>query len=437
MDSFYAGLPGTPFILKDKFKSIAEMESSFDNRTGYKATWFGEYCIIDTLSKHDPDNGKIFRRGYTQPEYCGQIVGPNGLSITKIEIVTKNHEDFNNLYDINSYQNFENNNRFEFEQINFPQWDEKTEQYVPASENSSVRQINIPSQYKKDFQYWVCTVVDDFFPQTNENKEIVLSKKEWTCFIAFYDILTDFSVSEQGTATTTWTSTKTKEETNKISWINEVTLNSNNGKFEIKGNNSKTNLISYLKWVKNIEIDSDTGEVKYTFTNNGAQTYEEEPSEDGYTEISNERFGWIKEIGIDEETGKLYYIGGGKLSEYETDESGELIKDENNNNIDIKQNLTTEPLNSVIAVFYQDIFETDEERKDKEELEIYECHAYIGYKYPIEENQSTKTINGIEAYWIDLGRISDGSKASMEINKAIKMEIIANTENIPAITYWG
>lgn len=53
---------------------------------------YGEYVIIDTISKSDPDNGKVYRRGMnfdydpvTNPlagaEYIGQIVGPKGDSI--------------------------------------------------------------------------------------------------------------------------------------------------------------------------------------------------------------------------------------------------------------------------------------------------------------------------------------------------------------------
>lgn len=50
---------------------------------------YGEYVIIDTISKSDPDNGKVFRRGfdiqeqtYAGGEYIGQIVGPKGESST-------------------------------------------------------------------------------------------------------------------------------------------------------------------------------------------------------------------------------------------------------------------------------------------------------------------------------------------------------------------
>lgn len=50
---------------------------------------YGEYVIIDTVDKNDPDNGKVYRRGMnfdynptTNPlagaEYIGQIVGPQG-----------------------------------------------------------------------------------------------------------------------------------------------------------------------------------------------------------------------------------------------------------------------------------------------------------------------------------------------------------------------
>lgn len=59
---------------------------------------YGEYVIIDTVNKDNPDNGKIFRRGMnfdydsvTNPlagaEYIGQIVGPKG-STAEIDVKT-------------------------------------------------------------------------------------------------------------------------------------------------------------------------------------------------------------------------------------------------------------------------------------------------------------------------------------------------------------
>lgn len=59
---------------------------------------YGEYVIIDTVSKDNPDNGKVFRRGMDfdndlgGAEYIGQIVGPKGdsaeLSMTYYNDVT-------------------------------------------------------------------------------------------------------------------------------------------------------------------------------------------------------------------------------------------------------------------------------------------------------------------------------------------------------------
>ena len=62
---------------------------------------YGEYVIIDTTYKGDPDNGKVFRRGMnydynseTNPlagaEYIGQIVGPKGDTA---EIILDHYED--------------------------------------------------------------------------------------------------------------------------------------------------------------------------------------------------------------------------------------------------------------------------------------------------------------------------------------------------------
>ena len=60
-------------------------------RTDYTEVWYGELCIIDTESKINSNNGKIYRRTLRQSnnyylgtedtlyaEYVGQIVGPSG-----------------------------------------------------------------------------------------------------------------------------------------------------------------------------------------------------------------------------------------------------------------------------------------------------------------------------------------------------------------------
>jgi len=52
---------------------------------------YGEYVIIDTFDKNNPDNGKVFRRGINTgdlggAEYIGQIVGPQG-GVSDIDLV--------------------------------------------------------------------------------------------------------------------------------------------------------------------------------------------------------------------------------------------------------------------------------------------------------------------------------------------------------------
>ena len=104
MDSFYGGHQGASFVIKARFKTIKEMEAAFSRGTAYRDVWFGEYCIIDTVNKNDPDNGKIFRRGaeYAKiadnddmagdPIEIGQIVGPSSgipfIAFTTIEDIS-------------------------------------------------------------------------------------------------------------------------------------------------------------------------------------------------------------------------------------------------------------------------------------------------------------------------------------------------------------
>lgn len=84
MDSFYGGKPGSPFIIKASFKTVAEMKTEFCKGPAYKDVWFGEYCIIDAVSNNSYDNGKIYRRTFNYQdeaacaEYICKITGPEG-----------------------------------------------------------------------------------------------------------------------------------------------------------------------------------------------------------------------------------------------------------------------------------------------------------------------------------------------------------------------
>ena len=103
MDSFYGGKQGISFVIKARFESIPQMLEDLREPT-YKDVWYGEYCIIDTPNKFDPDNGKVFRRtlntagdpysGYA--EYVGQIVGPAGgvpkIILSNIDAVETKHD---------------------------------------------------------------------------------------------------------------------------------------------------------------------------------------------------------------------------------------------------------------------------------------------------------------------------------------------------------
>ena len=59
---------------------------------------YGEYVIIDSPLKQDPDNGKVFRRGLEGKIYIGQIVGPTGpapeLHLDTYDNITEKYSNF-------------------------------------------------------------------------------------------------------------------------------------------------------------------------------------------------------------------------------------------------------------------------------------------------------------------------------------------------------
>jgi hypothetical protein len=99
-ESFYGGKPGFSFIIVKNFSSVEEMINDFKQGPNYNTVHFDEHVLINTKNKNDPDNGKIYRRGYNYTEkdsngkdtggaiYVGTIVGPSGRApILKFDTV--------------------------------------------------------------------------------------------------------------------------------------------------------------------------------------------------------------------------------------------------------------------------------------------------------------------------------------------------------------
>lgn len=85
-NSFYGGRRGASFVIAKRYSTIAAMVAAFSQGGDYKTVNYDEYVLIDTENKNNPDNGKIYRRGYEYNNsmggaiYEGQIVGPAGLA---------------------------------------------------------------------------------------------------------------------------------------------------------------------------------------------------------------------------------------------------------------------------------------------------------------------------------------------------------------------
>lgn len=115
MFSFYGGKPGNSFVIVKAFPSVGNttdnteannlsMVKNFSKGASYTQVHFGEYVIIDTEDKNDPDNGTIYKRGTNLEnglggaEYFAQIVGPSG------QAASIHFDTYQNVADIQSEQ---------------------------------------------------------------------------------------------------------------------------------------------------------------------------------------------------------------------------------------------------------------------------------------------------------------------------------------------
>ena len=93
MYSFYGGRPGNAFVIVTTFRSVSDMIDAFSQGPNYTDVHYDEYVMINTVNRDNPDNGKIYRRGYNFNEikdgvatggaqFIGTIVGPSGSAPT-------------------------------------------------------------------------------------------------------------------------------------------------------------------------------------------------------------------------------------------------------------------------------------------------------------------------------------------------------------------
>ena len=91
MTSLYGGKQGLSFNLRHTYTSVAAMNEAFSGNDEYTDVWYGDYCIIDSPNKNNPENGSLYRRDFNGATYIGRIVGATAgnpaISFGKLEEV--------------------------------------------------------------------------------------------------------------------------------------------------------------------------------------------------------------------------------------------------------------------------------------------------------------------------------------------------------------
>lgn len=301
MDSFYAGLPGTPFILKQRFPSKQAMIDEFKKQEKYTDVFYGEYCIIDTVNKSHPDNGKIYRRGYSEPEYIGQVVGPSGLFCDNIRIITRNKSE-NKYYD-------ESGNEI----INLTIYDSSNNSSNWGSLNNIEKLLFDPynftildTQYKQQYKI----IVYDIYENISDGEGDYSKEKIATCFAGVYDVLESMQEYPNGETVLRYSSSPDKiladKNGNSIikSWLENVSFNSDTGQLVFTGNgcNETLNKVFFLKLLKNVNLDSD-GTIHFLYTNEGEQGQPGNKVE--VDESLDKALTWIKDVHLNKNIGQL------------------------------------------------------------------------------------------------------------------------------------
>lgn len=370
-NSFYGGRQGRSFVIKKNFATVQQMCTNFALGGDYTQVKYDQYVLINTINKNNPDNGKLFRRGYDYNGgrqlityvdsnngpiqqsidsggaiYIGTIVGPSG-SAPLIEMTTYqqaaqkaaaqgyserrsygsyssplnlvpgkvNDERYNDSIDWYCVSFVDSNSTESIAYIGFtipyPVIDFSTTAISPYKNGSytdtsiATREddgthpfyekwnISIPRGIKGDafknfriidtlnendvvLDWNTSQIYSGFTDDLNNGRSILVydyynydekeNPEKKTYFIGDYNVITDFSLLNDGTLTITFSHNDTVSYNRLLKWVTNVSL-SEDGTFTIAFNNGDPNYTTNLTWITNISVD-ELGVITRTYNNN-------------------------------------------------------------------------------------------------------------------------------------------------------------------------
>ena len=326
MNSFYGGRPGNPFVIIATFSSKQEMIENFKLGAAYTAVHYDEHVLINTTNKNDPDNGKIYRRGYDLnnglggAEYIGTIVGPAGkaphLEMTTQSAVDDMYESqgydgrystgeyvantnlvpgkdgasFNDTISWSCYSIRNANNEDTTAYIGFtvpyPVIDfETTAETSPYQSNSVSRvddgshpfyekwRFSIAKGKKGDAVNRIWASGDKIYYTTLNYDTNASGVESAPQVVGDYSMISNVSLQPDGTFTITCTDSSKNVQTT-LEWVNEIEVQ-DNGNIKIKYNTGdETTLTGKVKWIDEVSW-SETGYigVKYNTDTESTPTH--------------------------------------------------------------------------------------------------------------------------------------------------------------------
>lgn len=344
-NSFYGGRDGAPMIIKKTFDTVEDMVNAFGT-INYNEVNFGEYTLIRSEDRNNPENGRLFRRGtninasetvqswilneethlYEETNisangaiYIGTIAGPSGnaphLNFKQTEAdVTKVYEDYNKPgYDRKTGTGTFSLNPTSQNLVSGKDHDEitwtycsirdknerETDAYIGFTIPYTVIEFDADSQ---DPYYNRSDSTADFTNQNLVDRLDDASKpfyQKWQINIPKGikgDSIEELKLNDS-TGVITYNIRNFNidgegqptlyklNENFPLTWITGATLNTTTGKLDIDTNNGKNEIHENLTWVRDIQFD-ENGTVTVKYTTNEEDTV--------YANLID----WIKSINI-------------------------------------------------------------------------------------------------------------------------------------------
>ena len=304
--SFYGGHEGRPLILKGSFKTVKEMVDAFGDPTS-KIIEFGEYAIIASDNRNNPENGRIYRRGKDYANITGTKITAwkeeNGVFVVDETVTTANGAEYvSQIVGPGGDAPFLHLVKINDKNLQIPQGDDDVNKQYGSGSFSTANNNLVSGKTKNTIDWKYCSIRNEQNNTTNAYigftvPYTVIETKVTTVSPYTEASITEDASSEKKPFYYLWNVEIPKGI--KGDSFNNLEIVNNDGKQQLQyttinydknadGTVAEPIILKNYKWATNIKLNSSTGKVTTEYSDGTSKT------------TQNPTMDWIKSATLDE-----------------------------------------------------------------------------------------------------------------------------------------